>query len=115
MYNPKFYDDTPGILEISSKDIPGRIEVAQFLMSIGISCTTIDTTTVIRDKEKLWVEPGCIIHIHGLKPVYYEHKLWIPLKKKYNLSCAFLKIAGRYQGCIVNYLKPSSCNCKQIL
>ena len=112
-YNPNDYDNGSATLQIASSTIPSHRVLAEFLCSIGISATVVESTTVMRNTKKLWLEPGCNITIHGLKTELLEQKLWNPLKKEYNLQCGFLDIPGRYKGCIVNFIRPSLCSCNQ--
>ena len=106
------YNGTAGTLNICSAHVPKDVTiVAQFLMSQGVSATVTRTVTVMRNASRMWLENGCTIQIHGLKPDLYGEKMWKPLKEQYRLTCAFLTIPGMYQGCIMNYIRPSSCAC----
>lgn len=109
---PEDYNGTAGTLCICSSAIPDDpASVATFLMSQGVSATVSRTVTVMRNAERMWIENGCKIDIHGLKPDLYEQRLWRPLKHRYKLTCAYLDIPGLYRGCVMNFVRPSSCAC----
>ena len=40
------------------------------------------------------------------------NKLWNLLTNKYDFKCGHLKLANIYEGCILNYLRPSLCSTK---
>lgn len=112
-YSPDNYDSSSAILNICSKKITSKEEVANLLMKYGVSVTVVDTITIMRDKKRMWQERGCDITIHGLKPELYDALIWTPLKETYDLECAFLHILGRYKGCILNFIRPSACSCRK--
>lgn len=35
--------------------------------------------------------------------------IWNLLRDKYDFKCAHIKLDGVYDGCIINYLRPSNC------
>jgi hypothetical protein len=107
------YDNTTtSSLSISSKKICCE-DVVKKLFELGIVCSVTPNTTVCCNLEKCWVENGCNIILNGIKPTKMEKSVWEPLKKSYDLNCAYLNIHGYYKGCISNYIKPSKCNWKE--
>ena len=36
--------------------------------------------------------------------------IWTILQEKYNFKCAHLKVGNIYDGCVLNYLRPSLCS-----
>jgi len=74
------------------------------MIDCNIDCRIIETTSVVDNK----LEQGCLITVDKL----YNNKkgvknIWKNIKKDY--SCAHLKIDGVFDGCIYNYISPSSC------
>ena len=108
------YDGSASFLDICSKEVESADKVADFLMSLGVSATVKETITVVREVKTLWKEPGCSIAIHGIKHNKLESKVWLPLKAKYNLYFGVLTIPGHYQGCVLNYMRPTACNCRKL-
>lgn len=109
-YDPNDYGHESSNLRICSKtvDIDKVIEI---LIENGVSATVTSSKTIMRDKKKMWIENGCDIHIHGLKPDLFDKKLWTPLRDTFGLKCGYLTIQGRYMGCILNFIRESSCSC----
>ena len=109
-YDPNDYGHESSNLRICSKTLDSD-QVIAILMENGVSATVTSSKTIMRNKKKLWIENGCDIQIHGLKSNLFEEKLWIPLRDTFGLKCGFLNIQGRYMGCILNFIRESSCSC----
>ena len=76
------------------------------LKKIGIASTVIANRSVIcnpKSPSTCYVEYGCDIRLNNLNPLFIKSKVWKPLKKEFNFSCAYLNIPGQYQGCIHDF------------
>ena len=137
------YNNTPGTLSICSSTFTSVSDALLILIQNGVSATLTETHTIMKrikkntpkpkvtvetaeketnDKDDklqqelhLWIERGCTIQIHGLKPELYESKVWDPLQRAFDLGCGFLIIPGQYSGCILNFIRPSACDCRRCL
>jgi hypothetical protein len=100
---------TTSDLAISSKTIYDCGMVAETLRKSGVMCNVSSQTSVICNDTWCWTEKGCNIKITGLAHEEIEKKVWIPLKNKFELTCAHLDVHGYYIGCIKNFIRPSDC------
>ena len=99
-------------LSISSNNIQKCSDVADQLLTVGIQCKVIENTSIVLNhKTNQYVkERGCDILITD--PVVTQKKIkaiWMPIRERYNLECAYLNILGNYQGCIWDYMRDSNC------
>jgi hypothetical protein len=99
-------------LSISSKRITNCSDVIDHLQSVGIPCKITDTASVVYNKglNKYEQERGCDIVITqpSITQINIE-RIWLPLREKYNLDCAYLNLMGNYRGCVWDYLRNSKC------
>ena len=100
---------TTSDLTISSKNIHNCGEVVEKLRQCGISSNVSPQTTIICKGTSCWTEKGCNIRITDLDQQDIEKKVWIPLKNRFDLTCAHLNVHGNYIGCIRNFIRPSHC------
>ena len=85
-------------------------QLAKYLLYSGIPCLISPNTSIqCDDTKKCWIEKGCQI-THRFNNKDDIKKLWKIIKKPFNLSCAHLNIHGIYNGCILNYTRPSLCD-----
>lgn len=106
-------DGTTSVISISSTNINDCKDVANTLAKCGIMCSVTSNYTVRRDAKSFSLENGCNIILTGLKSDKIEEFVWKPLQKEYDLGCAYMNIHGMYKGCILNFIRPSSCPGKQ--
>ena len=81
--------------------------------AVTVGVRVIPTTSIVPSKDKHEdkhsVEHGCSIKFtpHGPQDVA---SVWGALKMKFpQLQCAHLWVNGSYDGCVLDYLRPSSC------
>ncbi len=103
----------PVALNISSPSL-NCAEVALFLRECGVLANVAANTTVAlgRDdgatvRRAPALEIGCRIVFHSAPPELSY--LWPELKTKFGLGCAFVDAAPRFQGCVYDYLRATSC------
>ena len=95
-------------LSISSKNISNCHKVAKMMVNLGIMSSITPNYTVLDSMNGHYIENGCRILI-GSSNIKDIRKVWLPLKKEFNLNCAHLNIKGKYNGCIYDYLRESNC------
>tara|TARA_B100001094_G_C17654549_1_gene541301 strand:+ start:99 stop:443 length:345 start_codon:yes stop_codon:yes gene_type:complete len=101
-------DNTTSKLSISNKNLDCN-EVSKLLLEMGVCSSIIENKSIVYNNNKYNIENGCMISINGLKSEHIESRVWNPLKSRFNLGCGHLEIYGKYIGCILNYIRPSSC------
>ena len=93
-------------LFVSRKDELDCLEMATYLSKCGIK------TSISKNISTLpRLENGCKL----TQTVYTKNEisdLWIKLKDRYNFNCAHLEIKSKYDGCILDYLRPELCKGK---
>ena len=102
------YDGTTSDLNISAKYLDCN-DVLNTLYDCGIKCSVTPNKSIICNDNNCYIEKGCLITLNGLSHKEIEHKVWNPLKNRFNLNCAHLNIHGYYIGCILNFIRPSNC------
>lgn len=90
-------------LSVSRKEYIDCKEMAAFLSKCNIITSVSEN---ISPTPKL--ENGCRL-TQSISSKDDLEKLWILLKNRYDFKCGHLKIDGHYDGCILNYLRPSIC------
>ena len=78
-------------------------EMAEFLSKCNI-ITSVSNNLSTTPK----LENGCRL-TQSISSNDELERLWNLLKKKYGFKCGHLKIDGHYDGCVLNYLRPSIC------
>ena len=90
-------------LSVSRKERLNCEDMAIFLSKAGVF--TSITSNISTNPH---IEYGCRL----TQTVSSEKELqniWTLIKEKYNFTCGHLKLGDSYEGCILNYLRPSSC------
>ena len=90
-------------LSVSRKDNLDCSKMAIFLSKAGIITSVSSNLSAQPD-----IEYGCRL-TQSVSSKEDLQKIWNLLEKEYKFKCAHLKIDGAYDGCILNYLRPSSC------
>lgn len=94
-------------LSISSKKQLDCEKVAEFLGKAGIITDVTSNVSIQRDGK----EYGCRL-VQSISTKTEVENIWTALRDEYNLGCAHLTVANKYDGCILNYLAPSRCKAK---
>ena len=86
--------------------------VTQLLRSAKCGCALVTPQKSIEGSE---VVNACTItmamdHYGNHDNKHPLAQVWKALSQPLGLTCAFLKIDGRFAGCIQNYLRPSACS-----
>ena len=102
-------DKNTSILSISSDKIKNCNEVAEFLKKNKIMCSVTENTSVVSYNGQYQIEKGCRILFNSHKPKMINNNFWDSLKNEFDLTCAHLKVEGKFKGCIYDYLKDSAC------
>jgi hypothetical protein len=91
------------VISVSRKKKLDCEEMANYLSKCGIKTSITPNFTTQPD-----LEYGCRIikSIHSKEEV---SDLWYKLKKKYGFNCAHLKVNSKYEGCILDFIRPTSC------
>ena len=93
-------------ISVSRKDNLNCIEIAKFLSKAGVITSITSNVSTLPH-----IEYGCRL-TQTIESKNELENIWELLKKQYNFKCAHLKIEGVYDGCILNYLRPSICKQK---
>ena len=91
-------------LSVSRKEKLDCKEVAEYLSKCNIITSISDNLSTTPKLEN-----GCRL-TQSIRSKDDLEKLWNLLKNRYDFKCAHLKIDGHYDGCILNYLRPSICS-----
>lgn len=100
-------------LSISKKGLRCS-EVAEFMnnkMHVPCSVTgnySVQCSSSPESKKKCDIERGCRIVFQEDQENKVE-EVWENLKEEFDLKCAHLEGRVHFNGCIYDYLKPSSC------
>ena len=84
-------------------------DVLHMMLKLGVMTSVTENQSVICNKEKCWVEKGCLLTFGCITKKELGTKVWPELQQKYGISCAHLHVPGVYRGCILNYLPESKC------
>ena len=90
-------------LSVSKKENLDCKELANFLSKCNIITSVSDNISTVPN-----IEYGCRL-VQSVNSKNDIEKIWNLLQNKYNFKCGHLKIDGHYNGCILNYLRPSNC------
>lgn len=90
-------------LSVSRKDNLDCREMAKFLGKAGIITSITSNVSTQPD-----IEYGCRL-TQTISSKDELEKIWTILEKKYEFKCGHLRLEGSYDGCILDYLRPSSC------
>ena len=91
-------------VSVSNTENTGCKKIFNILKKSNIDCRLIETDSLVDG----FFEKGCLITL-GEKysnPIQLQ-KIWNLIKKDY--TCAHLQIDSKYNGCILDYLRPSKC------
>ncbi len=95
-------------VNISSNKIKDCHEIEKFLKQLKIVANNTPNLTIIKTYGKMVNEIGCkIIYSNNIEEMYDE--LWLPLKTKFNLGCAYVEVNSHFQGCIYDLYRASNC------
>ena len=102
------YNSTTSILSVSSKNGSMRncSEITKLLQKLGIVSSIASNRSIICNPKNpcnCYVEYGCDIRLNGLKSHLIKSKVWVPLQKEFQFSCAHLNIPGQFHGCIHDF------------
>ena len=79
-------------------------------MNQGILCNITPSVSIVQDsKNNLIKENGCNIKFTKFPKNSKMDIIWNKLKNEYDLKCAHFEIPNKFNGCINNYFKKSSC------
>ena len=95
-------------MNISSDKIKDCRDIAQYLKELNIVANVTPNSTIIKKDGKMIYEIGCTITYSCNVAKMYD-ELWQPLKKKYELGCAYVDVKSHFQGCIYDLYRKSSC------
>ena len=90
-------------LSVSRNEYLDCKEMAEFLSKCNIITSVSDNLSTTPKLEN-----GCRL-TQSISSNNDLEKIWNLLKNKYGFKCGHLKIDGHYDGCILNYLRPSIC------
>jgi hypothetical protein len=90
-------------MSISKRGSLSCEEVAGALWKSGVIADVSENIST-----RPWIEEGCRITMEGRSKAAIA-EAWFAVKGPFALSCAHLNIAGTYQGCIHDFLRPSVC------
>ncbi len=89
-------------LSISNK----HLNCNEIMKLLQVSCKVSPNQTKICKNNTCHIENGCDITITEDADI---PKIWKDIKNYANINCAHINIHGKYKGCILNYLRESSC------
>ena len=90
-------------ISVSRKENLDCKEIASFLSKCNIMTSVTENMSTTPN-----LEYGCRL-VQSINSKNDIQNIWTLLKDRYNFKCGHLKIDGYYDGCILNYLRPSDC------
>ncbi len=98
-------------LSVSSAKLHHCDDIIKHMCHSGIMTSVTQNTTVIcnHDTHVCWLETGCRLLIPNISKHSLQHLVWDPLQKSFHFHCAHVHVNGIYSGCILDYLRTSSC------
>ena len=96
-------DNTTSTIVVSSKRLRNCDKVVDFIKSLKVSANIKDNRSVICNSYDCWLEYGCDITLTGLKSEFIKNDVWMPLSKHFGFDCAYLKVNGKYKGCVHDF------------
>lgn len=99
-------------LYISSKECDTATEeyVVNFL---DVTSQVYKTYNKVKYGKYMSIESGFCIKIFDIDNITFKEMVWKPLKKRFNLKCAYVKKEDDYRGCILNWpglFRPTICS-----
>ena len=83
-----------------------NLDCNEIMKLLHVSCKISPNITKICKNRNCHLENGCNITITEDANI---PKIWKDIQRNCNVRCAHLNIHGKYKGCILNYLRESSC------
>ena len=98
----KLYDGTESTISISSRKLRDCSTIVEFLKKTGIKSSVYKNRSIRCNKNSCncWVETGCNVKLHGLKPNLIKPLVWKPMQAMWSLKCSHLNVKDLYDGCI---------------
>ena len=94
---------TTTTLSVSSKKPMDCVKMAKFLGTKGIYTSVAVNTSAEPD-----IEYGCRLTQSMTEKKELE-TLWTTIKDEYDLECAHVKVGDQFDGCILDFLRPTLC------
>ncbi len=96
-------------LSVSRRKKLDCVELADYLESLGISSLVNSNISTMQDGPG-WPhkEYGCQL-TQGIKTRKDIEKIWNPIRERYGFTCAHVKVANLFDGCVLDFLAPSNC------
>ena len=94
---------TTATISVSQKEPLDCRRMAEFLGAAGIKTSVTPNFTAQPDKEN-----GCRL-VQSVTTKNEIGTIWNKLHKKYDFKCAHLSVGNKFDGCILDYLRPSQC------
>ena len=94
---------TSTTLSVSSKKPMDCKKMAEFLGAKGFYSSV--TSNISTEPH---IEYGCRL-TQSMTEKKEMELLWTTLKDEYNFTCAHVKIGAQFDGCILDFLRPSLC------
>lgn len=84
-------------------------DVARFLHEAGVTANVTANLTVTPQDTGPARENGCHVRFTGRDPVAAIKAVWPRLRRRFRLDCAYVDAAPRFQGCVMDLIRPSAC------
>lgn len=81
-------------------------DVMKLMHSHNIMCNISTNKTITPSSGAVNVENGCTLNIHRIEDVSLA---WDTLQLRFGFTCAYLDIAPKFQGCILDFVRPTNC------
>ena len=94
---------TTTTVSVSSKKPMDCVKMAKFLGAQGFYTSVAVNTSAEPD-----IEYGCRL-TQSMTEKKEVESLWTTLKDEYDLECAHIRIGDQFDGCILDFLRPSLC------
>jgi len=94
---------TTTTLSVSSKKPMDCVKMAKFLGAQGFYTSVAVNTSAEPD-----IEYGCRL-TQSMTEKKEMESLWTILKDEYDLECAHVRIGDQFDGCILDFLRPTLC------
>ena len=91
------------VLSVSRKGLDCDA-ITRALSKCGIDADGVRNITM-RDGRR---EDGCRVTM-GVQSKETIAKAWTAIRRPFGLNCAHINVSANYQGCIYDFLRPSSC------
>ena len=97
---PKLFVSKPNL---SCEDVIELMHFHNIMCNISTNKTIIPSSGSVKLPA---VENGCTLNIHRREDVSLA---WSALQFKFGFTCAYLDLAPTFQGCILDFVRPSNC------